>query len=194
MMSNPPDALDWQNLQEVVAGCRLCRLCESRTNTVFGEGATNPPLMFVGEGPGRYEDQSGRPFVGRAGQLLTRMIEAMQFKRSEVFIGNIVKCRPPENRNPQEDEAEACLPYLNRQIDLLKPRILILLGAVPLRFLLGLTGITKLHGNFYEYRGIPTMPTYHPSYLLRAQHKKKEAWQDLQKVMLRLGKDPAPRG
>ncbi len=189
--NNPVDSMNWRELQKAVAECRECRLCQSRTQPVFGEGAMNPPIMFIGEGPGCHEDQSGRPFVGRAGKLLDRMIQAMQFEREQVYIGNIVKCRPPGNRNPQDNESRACLPYLNRQIKLLQPRILILLGSVPLNFLLGLTGITKVHGTFHEYHGIPATATYHPSYLLRAQTRKQEAWDDLQKVMHRLGKDPA---
>lgn len=184
------DPRDWDELREAVLACPKCRLSETRTHAVFGEGSIKAPVMFIGEGPGYHEDQSGRPFVGRAGELLTRMISAMQFAREDVYITNIVKCRPPGNRNPQDDEAAACLPYLNRQIDIIKPKIMVLLGAVPLRHLLGLGGITKIHGTFYEYRGIPVCPTYHPSFLLRSPQRKTEAWEDLQKVMRHVGKDP----
>ncbi len=182
-MSRNIDQMNLDELRERVRECRECELCRTRSNTVFGEGSRCPPVMFIGEGPGHYEDQSGRPFVGRAGKLLDQMIEEMGLAREEVFIGNIVKCRPPDNRNPSDEEAQNCLPYLRRQIVLLKPRFLILLGAVPLQFMLGLKGITKLHGNFYEYMEIPTMATYHPSYLLRVNSRKREAWEDLQKIM-----------
>ncbi len=146
--------------------------------------------MFIGEGPGRDEDAQGIPFVGAAGQLLNRMIAAMQFRREEVYIANIVKCRPPRNRAPGDDEAAMCLPYLERQIELVKPQVLVLLGAVPLRYLLGLRGINSLHGQWQEFRGIPVLPTFHPAYLLRVEAKKRDAWQDLQKVMRHLGKTP----
>jgi DNA polymerase len=157
---------------------------------VFDDGNRNARLMFIGEGPGREEDEQGVPFVGPAGKLLTRMIAAMQFERSEVYIANIVKCRPPRNRNPEDTEAEACLPYLRRQIALVKPEVIVLLGAVPLRHLLGESGINRLHGRWYEFEGIPVMPTFHPAYLLRVDQRKRDAWEDLKKVMERLGKDP----
>lgn len=181
---------DWAQLEAMVAGCSLCALHRTRTQAVFGEVDHHADLMFVGEGPGFHEDQSGRPFVGPAGKLLDKMIAAMQYSRETVYIANIVKCRPPGNRNPSDDEAACCLPYLNRQIDLVKPKALVLLGAVPLLHLLGKTGITKIHGQWFEYRGIDTMPTFHPSFLLRSPARKKEAWEDLQKVMVKLGKDP----
>ncbi|MFO7821981.1 MAG: uracil-DNA glycosylase [Lentisphaeria bacterium] len=190
LVVNEADPRDWDELMEAVQTCTKCALSQSRTHAVFGEGAINASVMFIGEGPGYHEDQSGRPFVGRAGKLLTRMIKAMQFQREDVFITNIVKCRPPGNRNPQDEEAAACMPYLNRQIDIIKPRVLVLLGAVPLRHLLGLQGITKIHGNFYKYRDIDVLPTYHPSFLLRSPQRKAEAWEDLQKVMQAVGKNP----
>jgi DNA polymerase len=192
----PLDNLDWEELKTLVAQCQRCPLQATRTQTVFGDGSRNARLLFIGEGPGREEDEQGIPFVGPAGQLLTRMITAMQFQRSEVYIANIVKCRPPNNRNPEEAEAAACLPYLQRQIELLKPEVIVLLGAVPLRILLGETGINRLHGQWREIAGIPTLPTFHPAYLLRVAARKREAWEDLKKVMRRLGKDPAqtPRG
>lgn len=181
---------DLAALAAIVRDCTGCSLHRTRTNSVFGEGSGGAELMFIGEAPGFHEDQAGRPFVGPAGQLLDKMIAAMQFSRESVYIANVAKCRPPGNRNPEDDEAAACLPYLNRQIDLIRPRILVLLGAVPLVRLLGKTGITNLHGHWFEYRGIPTMCTFHPSYLLRSPARKKEAWEDLQQVMKRLGKDP----
>ena len=146
--------------------------------------------MFIGEGPGKDEDEQGVPFVGAAGQLLTRMITAMQFSRSDVYIANIVKCRPPHNRNPEPQEGATCLPYLQRQIELVAPKVIVLLGAVPLLFLLGEKGIQRLRGHWREYHGIPVMPTFHPAFLIRAPGRKGEAWSDLQQVMRRLGKDP----
>ncbi len=181
--------LDFGALAQAVAGCRECRLCENRTNTVFGEGDPGARLMFIGEGPGNDEDLQGRPFVGEAGQLLTRMIQAMQFAREEVYIANIVKCRPPRNRNPQDDEAAACLKYLRRQIELIKPEVIVVLGSVPLRFLLETDGITRNRGRWFDYRGIPAMPTFHPAYLLRDPSQKRLAWEDLQQVMARFGKN-----
>jgi DNA polymerase len=157
---------------------------------VFGEVNREADLMFVGEGPGFHEDQSGRPFVGPAGQLLDKMIQAMQFSRETVYIANIVKCRPPGNRTPEEEEAKLCLPYLERQIQLVQPKVVVLLGSVPLLHLLGKTGITRLHGEWLEYNGIPAMPTFHPSYLLRSPARKRDAWEDLKKVMATLGRDP----
>ncbi|OGV51365.1 MAG: hypothetical protein A2017_20355 [Lentisphaerae bacterium GWF2_44_16] len=180
--------MDLDELRATVNNCTLCRLHESRTNTVFSDGDFKAKLMFIGEGPGRDEDEQGLPFVGRAGQLLTRMINAMQFERREVYIANIVKCRPPDNRNPEQDEAELCIPYLKRQIELVNPEVIVLLGAVPLRYILGKVGITKLHGVWHEYNGIKVMPTLHPAYLLRNPPAKKDAWEDLQKVMKVFGK------
>lgn len=186
------DKMQMDEVAAVAAECPLCELHKTRTNSVFGDGNSKAELMFIGEGPGREEDEQGLPFVGRAGQLLTKMINAMQFTREEVYIANIVKCRPPENRNPTDEEAAKCLPYLNRQIDIIHPKVIVLLGAVPLKYLLGLTGITRIRGTWYEYRGIKIMPTLHPAYLLRNPSAKKEAWDDLQKVMRFFGKKPAP--
>ncbi len=180
--------MTYEDLVKKAATCTRCRLHKSRTNPVFADGAPNAELMFIGEGPGRDEDEQGIPFVGRAGQLLTKMIEAMQFDRKEVYIANIVKCRPPENRAPMDDEAEQCLPYLLRQIELVKPKVIVLLGAVPLKYILGLNGITKVRGNWKEFKGIKVMPTLHPAYLLRNPPAKKDAWEDLQKVMAVFGK------
>jgi DNA polymerase len=181
---------DWSALKERAHQCQACELWRGRTTVVFGEGNTDADLMFIGEGPGYHEDQSGRPFVGPAGQLLTRMIKAMQFDRKSVYIANIVKCRPPSNRNPVPAETAACLPFLNRQIELVGPKVLVLLGAVPAHVLLGAPAISAVRGKWQEYQGIAVMPTYHPSYLLRSPKRKKLVWEDLQLVMRRLGKDP----
>ncbi|MBO5958694.1 MAG: uracil-DNA glycosylase [Lentisphaeria bacterium] len=171
--------------------CQNCPLCSTRKNIVFGDGNPHAEIMFIGEGPGESEDEQGLPFVGRAGELLTRMIGAMGFDRwKDVYIANIVKCRPPGNRNPDEKEAKACLPYLERQIELIKPKVLVLLGAVPLLHLLNMRGIMRLHGNWFEYKGIKTLPTFHPAFLLRNPPMKAEAWKDLQVVMREFGKTP----
>ena len=186
------DKMQMDELAVKAEECTLCGLHETRNRSVFGDGNRRAELMFIGEGPGKDEDEQGGPFVGGAGQLLTKMINAMQFTREEIYIANIVKCRPPENRNPTDEEAEQCLPYLNRQIDIIRPKVIVLLGAVPLKYLLGLTGITKIRGSWYEYRGIKIMPTLHPAYLLRNPSAKKEVWGDLQKVMRFFGKKPEP--
>jgi uracil-DNA glycosylase family 4 len=189
---------DFNSLDEVAAhisNCRNCRLCEGRTNTVPGEGNTkSPDIMFIGEGPGADEDAQGRPFVGRAGRLLTDMIVAMGYSREEVYIANIVKCRPPGNRAPLPEEMDACLPYLQQQIGLIKPSVIIGMGATAIKGLLGKTaGISRLRGTWQKYEGIRLMPTFHPSYLLRDPSKKKEVWQDLQLVLKELGRKPPPR-
>jgi len=184
---------DLASLASTAAGCTKCILAKGRKNVVFGEGNPNAELMFIGEGPGRDEDLQGRPFVGAAGQLLTKMINAMQFSREEVYIANVVKCRPPGNRTPEQPEAEACLPYLIRQIELIKPKVIVLLGAVPLLYLLDKKGITRLHGEWFEFMGIKTLPTFHPAYLLRSPSEKKHAWADLQKVMKEFGKTLPPK-
>lgn len=168
--------------------CQKCPLCTSRKNVVFGEGASNADLMFIGEGPGYDEDQQGRPFVGKAGELLTKMINAMQFSREQVYIANIVKCRPPKNRNPLPEEANVCLPYLQRQIELIQPKVIVVLGAVPLKYLLNKMGIMRLRGQWDSYNGIKVMPTFHPAYLLRNPDAKREVWSDLQQVMQLFGK------
>jgi DNA polymerase len=180
-------------LSAIVSECRRCGLCAERTQTVFGVGNPDADLMFIGEGPGADEDRQGEPFVGEAGKLLTKIINAgMGLRREDVYIANVVKCRPPNNRNPHEDEAAACMPYLQRQIELVAPKVIILLGAVPLRYVLGQRGITRLRGNWLDYNGIPVMPTFHPSYLLRVPAAKREVWQDVQQVMGRLGLQRPP--
>ncbi len=177
-----------------IAACTRCELHATRTRTVPGVGRVRPDVLFVGEGPGAEEDAQGIPFVGRAGQLLTRMIEAMGYQRDEVFIANIVKCRPPGNRNPTAPEIEACLPYLRRQIALIQPAVIVPMGNVAVQGLLGTTsGITHLRNRWHAYEGIPVMPTFHPSYLLRFPTAKKDAWADLLMVLKRLGRTPPPR-
>lgn len=167
--------------------CRKCRLSETRTNVVFGEGNEDADIMFVGEGPGYYEDVQGRPFVGKAGQLLDKMIEAINYKRSDVYIANVVKCRPPENRNPMEDECNECLDYLRWQVKLINPKIIVCLGAVAAKNLIdtNLT-ISKQRGIFVKKGNIYFMPTFHPSYLLRNEAAKKDAWKDLLEVKSKL--------
>lgn len=177
-----------------VAACKLCSLHRERTRTVPGQGNSTPDIMFVGEGPGADEDRQGLAFVGRAGQLLTRMIEAMGYAREQVFIGNIVKCRPPENRTPMPDEMDACLPFLKEQIAILHPKVVVALGATAVRGLLNVSaGIMKLRGNWMLFEGIDVMPTLHPAYLLRNPPAKKEAWEDLKAVLRRLGREPPVR-
>ena len=175
-----------------VAECRLCGLCETRKQTVPGQGARRPELIFVGEGPGADEDEQGQAFVGRAGQLLTKMIEAMGFSRDEVWIGNIVKCRPPNNRVPTAEEMAACMPYLKEQIALLQPKVIVCLGATAVKGLLNPSDtISKVRGNWMSFEGIDTMPTFHPAYLLRNPPAKKFVWADLKAVLERLGR-PVP--
>lgn len=164
--------------------CTRCKLHSARTHIVFGAGNPTAQVMFIGEAPGRDEDEQGEPFVGRAGQLLTKMIEAMGLTRDEVYIANILKCRPPENRTPQPDEVASCEPFLRRQIHAIGPRIVILLGGVAAQALLRTkAGITTLRGRFHVYEGVPTMPTFHPAFLLRSPHMKRPVWEDLQMVM-----------
>lgn len=184
-----------EHLAATVRTCRGCPLCETRLNAVPGEGNPHARLMFIGEGPGADEDRQGRPFVGAAGQLLDKMILAMQFKREDVYIANIVKCRPPRNRAPMPEEAAACIGYLEHQIRMIQPEVIVLLGATAAHFLLKREeGIMRLRGRWLEYGGIPVMPTFHPAFLLRQESAKREAWEDLKQVMRRLGiEPPAPR-
>jgi len=189
--------------ERFVRNCKRCRLHEHRTHTVFGEGPLSPVIAFVGEGPGADEDAQGRPFIGRAGQLLTRMIAAMTLTREQVYIGNIVKCRPPGNRTPTEDEMTTCSPYLYRQLAVLRPQVIVALGRPAAQTLLATKiPISKLRGQFHDFPppplshlGLPTtrlMPTFHPAYLLRNPPAKGDAWHDLQEVMRFLGiKTPA---
>ncbi|HEY3175127.1 MAG TPA: uracil-DNA glycosylase [Candidatus Polarisedimenticolia bacterium] len=168
----------------VIGECRRCKLCEGRTHIVFGDGSAGARLMFVGEGPGSEEDRRGLPFVGRAGQLLDQIIKAMGYSRSEVYIANVVKCRPPDNRTPQPDETASCTPFLFRQIEIIQPKVIVALGSPASQALLETSaGITKIRGTFRQYRGIPVMPTFHPAYLLRNPAAKREVWDDMRKVM-----------
>ncbi len=175
---------DLTKLRELVLQCHLCSLSKTRKNVVFGEGDKNAELMFVGEGPGATEDETGRPFVGRAGQLLTKMIEnVLEISRESVYIANIVKCRPPNNRVPTEEEAQTCIPYLKKQIELVNPRILVALGSTSYRYLTGdTTPISKIRGEIVKYQNRLLIPTYHPSFLLRNPSKKKEVYMDLLKI------------
>ncbi len=167
-----------------LTGCTRCRLHSGRTNLVFGEGSAKSGLVFVGEGPGAEEDRLGRPFVGRAGKLLDKMIFAIGFERQEVYICNVVKCRPPENRAPQPDEAAACSPFLFRQIEALGPKVVCALGLSAAQSLLGNTRpMFELRGKVHLWRGIPLICTYHPAYLLRSPSQKAAAWQDLKEVL-----------
>jgi len=182
----------FSTLEQEIKACQACPLFKTRKNAVPGEGDIESDLMFVGEGPGREEDVQGRPFVGRAGQLLTRIIKAMKFERREVYITNVIKCRPPENRNPRITEIEKCQRFLLKQIELISPKVIVTLGNVPTRYFLNKTaGITSLRGRFYSYHDIKIMPTFHPSYLVRNEANKelkKMVWEDMKKVMAVLGK------
>ena len=182
-------------VRQLIGDCTRCRLAEGRNKIVFGDGDPNARLMFVGEGPGADEDMQGLPFVGRAGQLLNNMIGAMGLKREQVYIANIVKCRPPQNRKPEPDEAMTCTPFLERQIDVIQPRVLVALGATAATYLLGMKGaIASMRGRMHDYHGIQTIVTYHPAYLLRDPSQKKETWKDLQLAMGVLGLKAPARG
>ena len=181
-----------QTLDEIrrdLGDCTRCKLCKARKQIVFGVGNPKAELVFVGEGPGEQEDIQGQPFVGPAGQLLTKMIEAMKFTRDSVYICNVVKCRPPGNRNPEPDEIEACEPFLKAQLKSIQPKIIVALGKFAAQTLLReTTPITRLRGQWRQYESIPLMPTYHPAYLLRNPAEKKAAWLDLQEVMKKFGR------
>jgi uracil-DNA glycosylase family 4 len=186
-----PTPLTGDSLEQIRAdldGCTRCKLCTGRKTIVLGEGNPKAELVFVGEGPGEQEDIQGRPFVGKAGQLLDKMIEAMGLSREQVFIANVVKCRPPGNRNPEPDEIASCSPFLHRQLDLIRPKVIVALGKFAAQTLLQTEQrISELRGNFFEYRGVRLMPTFHPAFLLRNPESKREAWSDLQKVAVELG-------
>jgi DNA polymerase len=175
-------------IREDLGDCTRCKLHRGRNKLVFGDGNPKAELVFVGEGPGADEDAQGLPFVGRAGKLLTQMIEAMGLQRKNVYICNVVKCRPPENRTPEPDEVQTCSPYLLRQIDAIHPKVIVCLGAVAAKTLLETTrGISQYRGEWQEWRGHKLMATYHPAYLLRNPPAKADVWKDLQKVMAELG-------
>jgi uracil-DNA glycosylase len=191
-----PAAEILQNIRADIGDCRLCRLHKGRTNLVFGAGNPDADLMFIGEAPGADEDEQGLPFVGRAGQLLNNMIAAMGLQREDVYIANIIKCRPPQNRTPEREECDTCSPFLMRQIAAIRPTVIVALGAVAAKTLLAMNAsMAELRGRFYEFspRGAGDMPpvklavTYHPAFLLRDPRQKKEAWKDLQMVMKYLG-------
>lgn len=172
-----------EQIRADLGDCRRCKLYSTRTNIVFGSGTPDASLLLVGEGPGADEDAQGLPFVGKAGQLLTKIIEAIQLTRDQVYICNVVKCRPPGNRFPEEDEIAACSPFLFRQIESIRPKIICCLGTAAAQTVLRTkTSIGKLRGRFHQYRGIQVMPTYHPSYLLRYPEAKRDVWEDMKKI------------
>ena len=172
-----------EDLENSIKGCNKCKLCNSRNNIVFGVGNKNTKIMFIDEGPGADEDAQGIPFVGKAGQLMNKAFEGIGLKRDDVYIANIVKCRPPQNRNPEKDEVEACINYLRNQVMIIKPKIIVLLGNVALKNILGEEyGITKARGKWIEKKGIWYLPTFHPAELLRDESKKLDFWKDLKKV------------
>jgi uracil-DNA glycosylase len=185
-------ALD--EIRRTLGDCQRCKLCTGRKNIVFGAGNPRADLVFVGEGPGENEDLKGIPFVGAAGDLLTKMIQAMGFSRDDVYICNVVKCRPPGNRNPEPDEIASCEPFLRSQLLAIQPKVIVALGKFAAQTLLrDTTPITRLRGQWREYQGVKLMPTFHPAYLLRSPNEKRKAWEDLQQVMKIFGKQGGPR-
>jgi len=181
---DPQKAAALADLEKSIHGCTRCGLSKGRTQTVFGVGDPDTVLMFIGEGPGAEEDRQGKPFVGRAGGLLDKIIQAMGYTRQQVYIGNIVKCRPPGNRNPSQQEILMCLPFLKDQIEMIRPRVIVALGSVAANTLLeSVSGISRLRSRFHDLDGIPVMPTYHPAYLLRNPSAKRQVWEDMRKVM-----------
>ena len=189
----PKSTETFENIQTEIGNCQRCPLHQERTNVVHTEGNRKARLMFVGEAPGADEDIQSRPFVGRAGQLLTKIIEAIGLKREEVLIGNVNRCRPPGNRPPTPEEAGMCKPFLIREIAICRPEVIVVLGNTAMKNLLDTReGITKLRGNFQDYKGIKVMPTFHPAYLLRDPSKKRETWEDLKRVRNYLDKTARP--
>lgn len=184
----PGDVATLGELAAIAAVCTRCRLSASRTQVVYGVGNPDADLMFIGEAPGRDEDLQGEPFVGRAGQLLTDIIRAMKLSREDVYIANVIKCRPPQNRNPEQDELDACHPFIRKQIELIKPKVIVTLGRIALQSLTARGySISSSRGQWLDYNGIKVMPTYHPAYLLRNPAAKKEVWADMKRVMAELG-------
>ncbi len=176
-----------RDLKNEIGDCHRCKLAKGRKNIVFGEGKPEADIMFIGEGPGRDEDIQARPFVGDAGKLLTNLILKLGLKREDVYIANVVKCRPPNNRNPEEDEITTCSPFVERQIAIINPKVIVCLGKISAQTLLrSKVAISKLRGNFFSYDNIPVMPTFHPAYLLRNPRDKWLTWEDMQKVMEKL--------
>ncbi|MEO8216030.1 MAG: uracil-DNA glycosylase [Acidobacteriota bacterium] len=179
---------EWLELERLALPCTRCQLAATRTQVVFGTGNRNAALMFIGEAPGRDEDLQGVPFVGRAGQLLTDIIKAMKLTREGVYIANVIKCRPPGNRNPEPEEIEACRPFIKKQIELVQPRVIVTLGRIALQGMMERSlSISATRGQWLQYAGIRLMPTYHPAYLLRNPSAKKDVWTDMKKVMAELG-------
>jgi uracil-DNA glycosylase family 4 len=179
-----PDEKNLKEIRAELGDCRRCKLYDGRTHLVFGDGAPNARLMFVGEAPGAEEDLQGVPFVGASGQLLNRMLNKLGLRREEVYIGNIIKCRPPGNRDPEADEITACLPFLKKQIQAIRPQVLVTLGRPATQALLGTREpLTRLRGHWQRYQDIRVMPTFHPSYLLRAPQERRKTWADMQQVM-----------
>ena len=175
---------DWATIASL---CKKCSLCESRNRVVFGVGPVGAKLMLVGEAPGQHEDEKGLPFVGRSGDLLTKMLRGIGVRRKDVYVTNVLKCRPPDNRTPEQDEIDSCREYLQRQIEIVSPAILVALGATAMRCLTQKrAAISSVRGEFIDYEGIPVLSTYHPAYLLRDPRKKTEAWEDLQTLRAKL--------
>ncbi len=190
-----PAGITLDTIKRDIESCTRCGLHRNKTKYVPGEGSPTPDIVFVGEGPGETEDRFGKPFIGKAGQLLEKIIEKMGYSRETVFICNIVKCRPPGNRDPQEDEVKACLPYLSGQLEILKPKVIVCLGRVAVNNLLGQKlSITRVRGQLFEYCGIPVIPTFHPSYILRQRSREElsktkwDVWRDMEKVLQIVGK------
>ncbi|MEQ8765550.1 MAG: uracil-DNA glycosylase [Planctomycetota bacterium] len=178
-----PPEIALQDVREEANACTRCRLAETRTNVVFGEGSLSAQVMFVGEGPGADEDEQGRPFVGKAGQLLTKIIESIQLRREDVYIANVLKCRPPNNRDPRPDEVACCIGYLKRQIAIIRPVVICTLGSHAARAVLGVTrGVTSLRGKVHHWQGCQVVPTWHPAYLLRNPPAKRDTWDDIRLV------------
>ena len=188
LSSRPSGFASLEDLRKYIGDCERCKLGYGRMNLVFGAGSPEAPLVFVGEGPGREEDREGIPFVGEAGRLLTKIINAMGLSREEVYICNVVKCRPPRNRDPEQEEIETCLPFLKEQLNLIGPQVICTLGRIAAQALLGGEfKITRERGRWYSFMDIPLMPTYHPAYLLRNPSAKRQVWDDIQKIMKHMG-------
>lgn len=186
-VSKSPD--NWVRLEKKILTCKKCAISNNIRNYVVGTGNRKAPILFVGEAPGAEEDIQGEPFVGRAGKLLTNIItKGMKLKREDVYIGNIIKCRPPKNRDPQPEEVDNCIGYLKKQIEMIQPKVIVALGKYASHILCNTeTPITRLRGTFYEFNGIPVMPTFHPSYLLRNPSAKTKVWEDIKKIMKKIG-------
>ncbi len=181
--TEPTTPTTLEQVRGELGDCTRCKLHQGRTTLVFGVGRPDADLMFVGEAPGRDEDQQGEPFVGPAGQLLTKIIEAIGLTRDQVYIANVIKCRPPQNRNPELDEVQTCAPFLFQQLDVIRPRVVVALGAFAVRTLLrSEQSISRLRGQVFDYRGAKLVPTFHPAFLLRSPDRKRDVWQDMKKV------------